>query len=875
MLVVEPEDWGRLESLFDSSLELAGEQREAFLDRHCRDPEQRREIDRLLAAEVGAEDFLEGSALADHGAILRVETEPADSPEDLLGIQVAGYRLVEVLGRGGMGAVFLAEQTQPFERQVALKLIRSELAGTSAAARFRDEGRTLARLSHPHIAQVYEAGVAEDGVPFLVMELVPGEPLTSYCDRKRLAIDARLDLFRQICRGVQHLHQRAVIHRDLKPANLLVMEEGGRPLPKIIDLGIAQALDRPPGGEDTGAALFGTPAYLGPEALDPDRDLDTRTDIYSLGVVLCEILFGVRPETSRRFHPAEQLQELEPPERRAIAKARQLRPRSLERLLGGDLGAILDRATAEDVEARYPSATELETDLLRFTQHRPVVARQPTLLYRLRKLLRRRALSLAAALAIVLALATGLVLRTLETRRANLEAEATRQMVDYLIHMFRLSDPAEALGDSVTAKELLIRGEDMVRRDLRHQPLLRARLLDTIGRVHHQLGVYDRARPVLEDALATRLDLLGPGHLEVVASETRLADTLIALGDLEPARDLARAALASAEALGAAGARHLLPALLLLVDVEITEGDTEEADRLLHRALELSDGSRRTETLEHMEALGHLAWLAARRGRQADAEHLFRQALELGRKILPPGHPQIASHLYYLGVARLNRQQLDDETENILLEALQIREEVLGAEHPDVADCLHSLANLCRIQQRLAEAEAYEKRALEVRETAYSNGHYEVALSANHLAQVYHSMEDFERAEALYQRATTVWESTLGPDHDMVASSLSNLAKLYLDLDEPEKALQPLQRAIRILEATLGPQHPYLGHPVSSLGKAALALGNRPAAERHLARAVSIWDSAEDYRHPAIEEVRALYESVRESASSPSESARE
>ncbi len=861
------ESWQELETLFDSVLEQPEGRRESFLARHCSDPELRREIDRLLAADARRGEFLEGSALADHGAVLEADPELGEAPENLVGRRVGGYRLVEVLGRGGMGAVYLAEQTQPFERQVALKLIRSDLAGRGAAARFRAEGRALARLSHPHVAQVYEAGVAEGGVPYLVMELVPGEPLTVYCDRKRLGIDARLELFRQICRGVQHLHQRAVIHRDLKPANLLVMEEGGRPLPKIIDLGIARALDRSPGDVGAETALFGTPAYLGPEALDPDYQLDTRQDIYSLGVVLCEVLFGARPRSAPGGDPLQRFRELGTKAREELAALRGLRPWRLERLIRGDLGAIVTKATAVDVDARFSSAAELEADLLRFSQHRPVAARPPTLLYRLHRLLRRRALVLAAGLAVVLALFAGLVLRTLESRRANLEAEATRQVVDYLINMFQLSDPSEALGDTVTAKELLVRGENMVQRDLRHQPLLRARLQDTIGRVYLQLGVYDRARPVLEDALATRIEQLGIGHPDVVTSETRLAEALIALGDFELARAHARSALAGAENLGDEGPRQVLSALLLLVNVEIMQGDTDAADLYLQRALELSRSAGWENSPEHIETLDHLGWLSSRRGRQAEAERLFRQTLEMSREILPPDHPEIASHLYYLGVGLLNRQELGEETEAILLEALEIREEILGSEHPEVADCLHSLASLYQLQRRLDEAEAFELRALEIRASAYPDGHSSVALSANNLAQIYHLQEDFEGAEALYRRAIEVWEATMGPDHDLLASSLTNLAELYLDLEKPEAAHRMLQRAVRILEGSLGPRHPYLGHPVSGLGRAALALGDRRAAESHLARAVSIWDAAADYRHPAIAEIRALYESVRGSVS--------
>ena len=463
------------------------------------------------------------------------------------------YKLLEELGSGGMGVVYKAEQIKPVKRTVALKIIKLGMDTKQVVARFETERQALAVMDHPNIAKVFDGGATETGRPYFVMEIVRGLPITEYCDKHKLTTRERLELLTHVCQAIQHAHQKGVIHRDLKPSNILVMVQEDKPVPKIIDFGIAKAIEH----RLTERTLFteqgqliGTPEYMSPEQAEMSGlDVDTRTDIYSLGVMLYELLVGVLPFDPKTLRSASFgeiqriIREKEPPKastrlstlgdtQTSIAEHRKADPSSLRKELKGDLDWITMRAMAKDRTQRYASASELEADIERYLRHEPVVAGPPSTIYRIRKYIKRHKVGVAAAALVILAILIGITGTSIglfkavrAEKKAREEAETAQQVSDFLVELFKVSDPSEARGNTVTAREILDKGADKIDRELKDEPLVRARLMNTMGEVYHSLGLYNDAQALLEKGLAIREQSLDP-------VDPAVAESLTALGNL-------------------------------------------------------------------------------------------------------------------------------------------------------------------------------------------------------------------------------------------------------------------------------------------------------------------------------------------------------
>jgi non-specific serine/threonine protein kinase/serine/threonine-protein kinase len=423
--------------------------------------------------------------------------------------------------------VWLAEQTSPVRRQVALKLIKAGMYDEAVVQRFQSERQSLAIMDHPAIAKVFDAGATPQGQPYFVMEYVPGVPITEYCDQKKLKISDRLELFIQVCEGVQHAHQKAIIHRDLKPANILVVEVDGKPVPRIIDFGLAKAATSQVGGESIFTQLghfVGTPGYMSPEQADPNvQDIDTRTDVYSLGAVLYVLLAGIQPfETRQGKQPLDELlrklREEEPPRpstkvgadretSTATAEARGIEPQQLVSLLRGDLDGITMKALEKDRTRRYGAPSELATDIQRYLNHEPVEARPASAGYRLRKYARRHRVAVGVVVGLVTLLAIFSVLQTLQLRRitrerdranrerdrANREGDRANRITDFMAGMFKVSDPGEARGNTVTVREILDKASNDMGAGLAKDPQVQSQMMQVMARTYGNLGLYPRA----------------------------------------------------------------------------------------------------------------------------------------------------------------------------------------------------------------------------------------------------------------------------------------------------------------------------------------------------------------------------------------------
>lgn len=549
--------------LLEKALELSDEERQAFFaELEASSPELRRELEEILASEDDVESqFLGAPAVAAFSDLV-----DGGDPEALLNDlpeTIGPYRVLSLLGEGGMGSVYLAEQREPVHRTVAIKLIRAGLSSPSAVMRFDAERQAMARLSHPCIAQMLAGGTTDDGFPYFVMERVEGTDLTRFCDHERLTLRQRLELFVEICRGVEHAHRKGILHRDLKPSNILVQrldgkaEPGGEPVPKIIDFGIAKAIT----GHLTDETLkthfgIGTPNYMSPESFvigeSGSADVDTRSDVYALGVILYQLLVGEPPIDTRGSgfskvvkqisdevapSPATLFERLPLEKQAGRAKQRRLRPEALKRALRGELAWIVARALEKERDRRYGSAGRLADDVKRYLRHEPVSVGPPSRIYRASRWARRRP-GLAAGLVIgagalllgSLGTTQGMLRAQREADRAGLEAERARdalieaeEVTEFLVELFNVSDPREAGGETLSARELLARGETQVAERLAGRPLHRAELLGTLSDAYSRLGLYDDAARLAAEAVELQADRLPADHPDRVLGLKRKA----------------------------------------------------------------------------------------------------------------------------------------------------------------------------------------------------------------------------------------------------------------------------------------------------------------------------------------------------------------
>jgi non-specific serine/threonine protein kinase/serine/threonine-protein kinase len=527
-----------------------------------------------------------------------------------------------------MGEVWRAEQTEPIHRTVALKLIKAGMDTRAVVARFDSERQALALMEHPNIAKVFEAGATPEGRPYFVMEYVHGFPITDYCDRHRLTIKERLGLFMQVCEGVQHAHQKAIIHRDLKPSNVLVEEVDDKPVPKIIDFGLAKAM----GQQLTEMTLFteagamlGTPDYMSPEQADRnERNIDTRTDVYSLGVILYELLVGELPIGSRELRAAgieamlQKICEQEPvrpstklkslgPSAKDSAERRKEAPESLERHLRGDLDWITIKALEKDRSRRYGSASDLAGDLQRHLHDQPVSAGPPSAGYRAHKFIRRHRFGVGVAAATVVLLIGFATTMALQARRIAKERDRANRIADFMTQMFAVSDPSEALGNTITARTILDTASNEIRAGLAKDPEVQSELMFTMARTYASLGLYPIADNLSSAALENRRRLLGPADRKTLQSMAQVAWILDRQGHDAEAEKLIRQTIAEASrALGPEDPVTLEAMDRLGVILERMARFDEE-EKLERRLVEISSrrfGAEDIHTLRAMVSLG-------------------------------------------------------------------------------------------------------------------------------------------------------------------------------------------------------------------------------------------------------------------------------
>jgi eukaryotic-like serine/threonine-protein kinase len=773
---ISPERWRVLSPYLDQALEISAEGRAAWLASiSARDSALASELSAILSSH---------QTVHDSGFLERPVLDPRTTVTQSLAGQVVGsYRLVSHIGQGGSGSVWLAERCDGrFQGLAAVKLLNIALVGRAGEERFRREGTILARLRHPRIAHLIDAGVSTTGQPYLVLEHVDGQTIDRFCDERVLSIEARVRLFLDVLEAVAHAHANLIVHRDIKPANVLVSSDGQV---KLLDFGIAKLVERDPSSAGTtaessaiarngGTAL--TPQFAAPEQLSGEQ-VTTATDVYALGVLLYVLLTGQHPAGSAlqsqvtllrsiiESEPARPsdavVSEVEPVE--ALARHARLcgtTPTRLRRLLRGDLDSIMARALKKKTTERYASVDAFAADLRRFLRHEPITARPATPGYRIAKFVRRHVAGVAMSVAVVL-LVVGIT--TLYTRRLSAERDAAQRerakavkVSELLMGLLTSADPyaIRTTSGEPTVRALLDAGAAQVQKDLSGEPGLQAEMLTAMGRTYRRLGQFDRAQQLLEEALRSGQNAFGPENPQV-------AQTLDYLG-------------------------------AVLAD----KGDYAGAGRTLERAL----GLRRKLLGEHGDVavtLVELGRVYQDQGLNQRAEPLHREALDIRQKVLGAEHRETAVSLSDLAsVLRLSGDLAGAEA--LLKQSLELNIKTRGADHPNTAASLHDLALIAASRGDYLGAESGLRQALGLQRRALGDNHPVVAATLNSLARTLREQRRYDEAADALQEALTITRAAFGSDHQLVAIYTINLASIQLARNEPAAAERLLREGLRV-----------------------------------------------------------------------------
>jgi serine/threonine protein kinase len=862
------ERWEDVKAVLHQALEISPDRRSQFLDEACSaDASLRAEVESLLLADEGVRSSFLQSLPPDNPSL---DSNGFASPFALEAGQIFAerFQLLRKLGEGGMGQVWLVDQISPVRRQVALKLIKAGMYDEAVVQRFQAERQSLAIMDHPAIAKVFDAGATPHGQPYFVMEYVPGLPITEYCDCKKLKIGDRLELFIQACEGVQHAHQKAIIHRDLKPANILVIEVDGEPVPRIIDFGLAKATTPRVEGESLftqAGHLVGTPGYMSPEQADPNvlegvYNIDTRTDVYSLGVVLYELLAGSRPFDTKpgKKQPLDELlrrlREEEPPSpsykmsgdrdtSTAVAEARGTEPKQLVSLLRGDLDWITLKALERDRARRYNAPSELAADIRRYLNHEAIEARPASAGYRTRKYIRRHRVVVGAAAGLVLLLASFSILQAVQLRRttrerdrANSERDRATRITDFMTNMFKVADPSEARGKSVTAKEILDKASTEMEQGLAADPQVQSQMMQVMATTYSNLGLYPRAQDLAKRALDVRMSLLGSDDRKTLESETQLGKILGREGIYFDAEMSEREALASERRILGAEDPLTLETMSLLADIVVHHADQLEAEKLERQVIEVATrklGPESDLVLRSRHVLGVSLWL---QGRYAEAEQDGRQLLDVERRVWGPDHPETLRAMNNLAEA-IRFQGRGAEAEQIYRELVVTDRRVFGSEHQTTALAISNLGELLDHEGKTAEAEPLLREAVAIQSQVIGPENEYTLQSGYTLANVLFEEGKVREAEKLHREVLATMNHALFPGHPQTLICQSYLARDLIGEGRYREAEKLARTAFETDLRNLGPQRVFTMTALQQLG-IALALTDRYAEAKKLFRDV-------------------------------------
>ena len=870
----------RLRRIFDTVMDSSRAERAGLLERECAgDAALRERVEAMIAA--AEDDRFLGSPTADVHPSSMQEGHTVDTPArasaprhlrldavelgEKPGSRIGPYKLLQLIGEGGFGSVFMAEQEKPVARKVALKIIKLGMDTRQVVARFEQERQALAMMDHPNIARVLDAGATETGRPYFVMDLVKGDPISEYCDKNSLDIASRLELFAQVCQAVQHAHSKGIIHRDIKPSNVLVSTQDGRPLAKVIDFGIAKAT----ASKLTEKTLFtehrqliGTPEYMSPEQAEGNLDIDTRTDVYSLGVLLYELLTGSTPFDSKSLRSAafQEIQriirEVDPPKPStrlsqsvdtlaSIAASRRTEPRKLGLIVRGDLDWIVMKALEKDRQRRYETANGLAMDVRRYLAGEAVSAAPPSSAYRFKKFVRRNRVLVASGTAVGLTLLCGIIGTSVglaqavrargDERAARIEAQRqadiAREVNQFLTgDLLSSIDPTRTHDRQITVREVVDAASRRIGSRFEKAPVIGGSIENVLGQLYARLGEFEPAERHAQRAYELLGGALGPNDRA----------TLDARGSRDD---------------------------LLYLTGRYAEGISTAEDTIGVMTAALGPDDR----LTLMERV-RLAMMLSKRLQYERADAIFADAVARFRATLGAAHRDTIGALNNFAQSYMERQMFD-KAEPLLAEGHAALQSTIGEEDPDALELACNLGWTYVELGDPAKGEQITARALGIARRVLGEDHHTTQLAVNNLAVIYVRTKRFELAEPLYVEGLEVTRRTLGPEHPDLLPSLHNLGKLYsanlkqytkaepllaeavekarrtlergdfkrgailltygdclINLEKPRDAVAVLLEANESLSVGLGPEHPACQRLFKSLASAYTRLGDEASA---------------------------------------------
>jgi len=868
-----------LRRLFDGALELSKEARASYLERECAgDAELKQRVLGMLAALEDDRFLSAPTGIRDDSSLIERPTELQEGP----GTRIGPYKLLEQIGEGGFGVVFMAEQEQPVVRRVALKVIKFGMDTRQVVARFEQERQALALMDHPNIARVIDAGATETGRPYFVMELVKGEPIAQYCDKNRLALDERLELFAQVCLAVQHAHSKGLIHRDIKPSNILVGTQDGRPAAKVIDFGIAKATS----SKLTDKTLFtehnqvvGTLQYMSPEQAQGSLDIDTRSDVYSLGVVLYELLTGTTPFDIKTLLDAgygeiqRVIAEEEPPKPSTrlresaeslanVAAQRRVEPKRLGLLVRGELDWIVMKALEKDRARRYESAGGLASDVRRYVSGEAVVAAPPSAAYRFNKFVRRNKGKVTAAALVTLALVLGLVGTAWQARQAarqrdialaaqegemrqRLAAEQERDkaeiVAEFMGDTLAGAGPSVARGRDVTMlKEMMdLAAERIERGELADAPGAELRLRRAIGTTYRRLALYPEAVRMLEPAETLARSLHAQDHSETAGTLNELAELFLDQGELARAEELFRESLEMLQRVYPDDHPDVAGALKALGSAVYGSGDIEAALELFRESNAMYTRLYEGDHLQIARTLSDIATVLEDQNGLADAEQLRRESLAMLKRLFQGDHPAVANGLESLATLK---ETMDDfaQAESLARESLAMTMRLYPGDTPEVVGGLNNLSSILRSKGDREGAEELLRESLEMSQRLYSGDHPYVATGLSNLAGLLMARGDLDDAEDYFRESIAMKRRLYPEGSQQLAIGLGWLGYLLRTRGDMAGAEPAYRECLEIFERLLPADHPLIARTLNNLATTQHALGKHRQAQESLRRALAL-----------------------------------
>ena len=844
-----------IKQILFEAIELPPDQRDAFIAEQCADDETlRRQVASLANAYDNARSFLADET---------VGHPPVDATPDLpAGSQVGNYTIDRVLGEGGFGTVYLAHQEHPVKRRVALKIIKPGMDTRQVIRRFEQERQALAVMDHPGIARVFDAGTTAAGRPFFVMEFVDGSPITDYCDEHRLNIRRRLRLFERVCMAVQHAHQKGVIHRDIKPSNVIVTTVDGRPEPKVIDFGIAKAVDQD-GAAHTQVTqakqILGTPQYMSPEQASFDNTgIDTRTDVYSLGVLLYELLTGATPFDTAALKKARIaeleriIRDQEPPKPSSrvvdladasdpIAAARRLDAHRLWRSLKGDLDWVTMRAMEKDPARRYPTAFAFAEDLRRYLRNDPVEAGPPARPTGSpsssdetpsRSPPRRSSCSHSAGFAV------GAVFYAVNERRSAErladELAKSQAIADFAQSIITGVDPATARGEDTTLlKSVLDGAAERVNEELAEHPEAAVETFNVIGNTYMQIGDYEEAERIFKRATALADIELGDEHAQTLHARANLASAFVEVSRFEEAITIMEPVYETRRRVLGEFHPETISSLSLLGTMYHRVGRDLDAAPILESVLEMRTESLGPEHGDTLTTANNLAMTYADLGRLEDAAALLESVLESQKETLGEDHPQTLATINNLAGMYGDLDRVE-EAEQMLLLAIEIKSRVLEPDHPSILISRGNLAGSYNDQGRHQEAYELYKQVYDTCLDTLGDKDMRTLAAMNGVAFSLIKLERFEDAEPYAAQAAALFREVAGDEHPTTVMLQSNVFGVWVDMGRDEQVLDEIEEWLNRAEAALGPGHPSVIGMRKTKSLALVNTGEIDAAEQIL-----------------------------------------